>query len=194
MFLIVWISGCETSLNENSLLGPNDNNYDSCIEGQVTNSQTGIGIPDATISFMSGCSTVTDTDGCYEICVGPNIYDITISADNFARRCYKWIQIIGGRSYTKNFALTPVEYMGTLHGRVTDSETGNGIYRAVISSDDMQSSSSDVNGYYRFDVGAGSRTVVIGASGYDTGIKRIEINAQTMHSLNVVLTKSSGGG
>ncbi|MDP8241133.1 MAG: carboxypeptidase regulatory-like domain-containing protein [Candidatus Hatepunaea meridiana] len=164
------------------------------VSGRVTDSQTGNAIPGAAISSDDGNSATTDSTGNYSFEVGVGSRTITVNANGY-NTASQTVQVTDGGSHTVNFALTPSggDETGTVSGRVTDSQTGNAISSAAVSSDDGRSATTDSTGNYNFEVGAGSRTITVNADGYNTASHTVQVTNGGSNMVNFALTPSGGG-
>ncbi|MCF7811232.1 carboxypeptidase-like regulatory domain-containing protein [bacterium] len=81
-------------------------------------------------------------------------------------------------------------------GEVTDSQTGEGIYGVTVSSDDDNSTTTNVDGVFSLNVGEGTRTITVEKSGYFSRSESVQVGQNATVTLNFIIvpTLSNGEG
>lgn len=177
------------------------------IAGQVTDSMTGAGINDATVTLDTGESTATGTvggqDGVYVIQGVPiGLHDITVSALGFATSS-QTVTVVEGDANSQtgenvfNFALTsavtptptPTTTTGNIVGLVTDAVTGAGIGGATVLLNKSKSTTTNSNGSYVFsNIAVGDYTVTATKTGYKVASVTATVAAGQTTRVDIGLT------
>lgn len=135
-------------------------------------------------STSGGKIILTGTDGAdgeFEYSTSGNTFTTSMTEDGVEM----------GFTFTRR--LVVVE-SGTVSGRVTDSETSNGISGATITSDDGRTTVTDNSGNYSFEVDAGQRTISASANNYTPDSKSTQVSVNGSQTVNFELDPIGGGG
>ncbi|NQU05842.1 MAG: carboxypeptidase regulatory-like domain-containing protein [Calditrichaeota bacterium] len=81
-----------------------------------------------------------------------------------------------------------------IEGKVTDSQTGEGIEGATISSDDDNSVITNSSGSYSLDVTAGTREITVSKSGYFSINRSVQVDEDSTVTQNFILVPILGNG
>jgi subtilisin family serine protease len=96
--------------------------------------------------------------------------------------------------YVGAAAPPPQPVTGTIAGRVTDAQTGQGIAGASVSLDTNVSTTTDATGHYSLtQVTPGTRTVTATASGYQSGTMEVSVTAGEIAVADLALARTDTG-
>lgn len=159
LFLLALL--CLTTLH----VQPASGQLTGAVSGKVTDTNTGMGIADATVTTKgpSGKSNTTDVDGYYSISnLLPGDYTVSVTAPGYSSET-KAASVYFGVVTPVNFDL----HMLSIIGRVYDALTPNvGIAQANVTADSY-TALTNLTGYYQLvDMPAGDYTVTTTAPGY----------------------------
>jgi len=137
------------------------------IAGTITNASNGLPIEGASVTTDNYTNT-TNADGHYTITdVLAGTYTVTASATGYESSPQTDITVTAGETTTLNFTLTPLPTTGTITGIVTDSSTGEPIANAILTVNDMSTTTNSSGAYVISNVLAGTYTVTASANGYE---------------------------
>lgn len=151
---------------------------------------------------VSDRSAESDSDGDYVLRDLPvGTYSVSYSRDGFRQRTVTGIQITNGQRTTQDVILEPADQGGTaqIFGTVSDSDAVAvaGARVEALKGDDVVSSAiSSSTGFYRLrNLAAGAYSVRTTRTGFTTRtISNVEISDGEQRRLDIVLTRSGGGG
>ncbi|MDY6861839.1 MAG: carboxypeptidase-like regulatory domain-containing protein [Thermodesulfobacteriota bacterium] len=163
------------------------------ISGTITDSGTGAGISGVTVKSESGeYSTTTDTSGNYTLNnIKEGLYKLTVSKSNYLSTYKSNIKVSALEETTANFSLTANLDVGSIKGRVLDSESQSGISDAVISTGNgLYSAESDDEGDYLLDgIPEGTYTIKVSATSYASKtVENISVGSDEITALDITLT------
>jgi hypothetical protein len=159
------------------------------LSGTVTDSTTGSGISNATVTVVDGVnagkSTTTGSSGSYSFAgLQPGGFTVTISASNYASQSK-------GVGLTLNQTLLFQLYPGiSLTGRVTDSITSAPIAGATVSINGRYRTTTDTSGNYSvtgfLDAGSNTNVTYVSANNYASDYRYIRATPQNVHLYRIV--------
>jgi uncharacterized repeat protein (TIGR01451 family) len=140
--------------------------------GVVTRASDGVPIANAMLVADPSTSeppatTLTSSDGAYELALAPDRYTLTASAFGYSPNS-RVVEVITDTRLIEDFTLDALP-SGTLSGRVTDG--GQPLAGVTISiADTPVTTTTDATGVYTTWLPAGSYTVTVVSSGYRVGV------------------------
>ena len=157
------------------------------IAGQVTDSQTRLPIPAATVSVSpGGQSALTDTNGNFSLSVSPGAYTVTAKATGYSSAS-QTVTVNGGQRANVVFRLVSITAFGSLSGSVTDTLSRAPMVGATVSLSNGMVRVTDLNGNFSFAIVlSGSYTLTVSAVGYVTQSQVVTV--KTGHTTNVQIS------
>ena len=154
------------------------------IAGQVTDGQTHVAIPGATVSLAPGGNSVlTDTNGNFSFGVSAGTYTVTASAPTYNSSSSS-VTVKGGQKVSIALKLTSITAYGSIAGTVTDSATQAPIVGATVALSNGLARVTDVNGNFSFSIVLnGTYTMTVTAVGYVT--QTLSVTVKPGHTTNV---------
>ncbi|NQU05165.1 MAG: carboxypeptidase regulatory-like domain-containing protein [Calditrichaeota bacterium] len=95
------------------------------------------------------------------------------------------IEVIGGENVVFDCSLNVIS--ATVLGNITDSISSEPISGVSISSDDGYSTTTDLSGNYRFQLGKGNRTITFSCEYYLTQTRELEAEPENEYTVNLIL-------
>lgn len=159
------------------------------ISGQVTDSVTGNGIPNATVVW-NGNSTTTNGNGNYTLSnLAPGTANLVVSATNYTSKTVNSVTVTTGNTTTVNVSLQPKP--GTVNVTVTGS-SNTPITNATVTLDGASPSSTSSNVYTFNNVTEGSHNLSVSAPGYQTSQQSIDVGPGATVNKTVALSALPG--
>src|SRR5256712_6792702 len=157
------------------------------IAGQVTDSQTRLPIPAATVSVSpAGQSALTDINGTFSLSVSPGAYTVTAKATGYSCAS-QTVTVNGGQRANLVFRLVSITAFGSLSGSVTDTLSRAPMVGATVSLSNGMVRGTDLNGNFSFAIVlSGSYTLTVSAVGYVTQSQVVTV--KTGHTTNVQIS------
>ena len=170
---------------------PDPEPEDGEIVGEVTDADSGDPLEGAevTLSGDADMTASTDGDGTYGFgALEPGDYTVTANADGF-EPAEGTAEIVDGDTVTVDLTLDAELTTGSLHGDVTDADTGEAIEDVRVSFGESSATSTDDEGYYRTGgIDVGTYTLTFEADGYETvTVEDVDIAAGEFTRVDVVL-------
>jgi len=154
------------------------------ISGQVTDSQTKLPIPGATVSLdPSGATALTDANGNFSFGVSPGTYGVTVSASTY-NSASQTVTVASGQKASLAFKLVSSTSFGGLNGTVTNNASGAPIAAATVTLSNGLVRVTDLSGNFSYGIVLnGTYTLTVSAPGYLTQSQSVTIKPG--HTTNV---------
>ena len=174
------------------------------LRGQVWDVVNGIPIENAQVSVFKNdiyyASTVSQSDGTYELILDPGLYTLTIGKDGYIPENVTITVTEGVTIYIATLRSVPSENSGngTVSGYIANAFTGQGVSGLAINfrrgietvaGDITETTISGSNGFYTITLPAGNYTGEITGTGYSTGyFLAVSVGGTTMSNQNGTVT------
>jgi hypothetical protein len=161
------------------------------IAGQVVDSLTGVGLPNATVTLSpTGQAMATDATGGFRFTVAAGSYTVTASATGY-RTAGQVVTVNAGQRAAVTIRLTSLTATGSLRGTVTDAASGNQITGATVTlSPGGPVAVTDLNGNFSMPaVPNGSYTMIVTALGYVSHAEAVTILPSQTTTVQVRLSR-----
>lgn len=150
------------------------------LEGTVTDSTTGIGIPNASIEIVNEKSKTSQLTGAYALgTVHAGTYDLIYSKPGYISKTFTGVTLSNGVLTTMDVQLVPF----TLNASVTDIANGMGVQNAFVSIQNAGGTynfTSDVNGAFTVSgITTGTYDLIVSHWGYNEVCSQIIIDGVT---------------
>lgn len=149
------------------------------VAGKITKSDGITPIAGALVEILQcgivKSSTTTDLDGNYSAIIATGTYDIRTSCPGYIMQTKTGISVLEGQRTTTNFALLSLQQVGTILGKITETDgltpISGALVEAVRGTTVYGQSIADINGNYSLALLPGTYNIRVSTPGYHSQMK-----------------------